>query len=92
MAAKKLPVDFEKKVKQAPPANGVGYPYQLSARDLMENFRFLLTLLPEGNQGDMLYWEGDGWRLLESPSGGVMNVLSHDGTSPVWVETESCDA
>ena len=37
----RLPVDFEAKVKMPRPANGVGYPYQISARDLMANFRYL---------------------------------------------------
>ena len=36
-----LPVDFEAKVKMPRPANGVGYPYQISASDLMSNFRYL---------------------------------------------------
>jgi hypothetical protein len=36
----KLPVDFEEKVKLPPPVNGAGYPYQLSARDLMDNFKY----------------------------------------------------
>lgn len=39
--ADKLPVDFEKKVKQPPPVDGKGYPYQLSAKDLMANFNYL---------------------------------------------------
>lgn len=35
-----LPIDFEKKVRlPAQPGNG-GYPYRISARDLMLNFRF----------------------------------------------------
>lgn len=37
----RLPVDFEAKVKAPPPANGNGYPYQISAKDLMDNFRYL---------------------------------------------------
>lgn len=90
MPIRKLPIDFEKKVKQAPSANGTGYPYQLSAGDLMENFKYLLDLIPEGGQGDMLFWDGDKWVLLPSPSGGVMHVLSHDGSRPVWVETQDC--
>lgn len=90
MAKKTLPIDFEEKVKLPKPPNGNGYPYQISAKDLMRNFRYLLELLPEGSQGDMLYWDGDKWALLAAPSGGIMHVLSHDGTSPVWVETQDC--
>lgn len=37
----KLPVDFEERVKRPRPANGVGYPYQISAKDLMDNFKYL---------------------------------------------------
>lgn len=36
----KQPVDFEQKSKVAPSPNGTGYPYRLSARDLMSNFVF----------------------------------------------------
>ena len=46
MAEGKIPVDFEKKVKQAAAPNGLGSPVQISARDLMENFNYLLDLIP----------------------------------------------
>jgi hypothetical protein len=36
----KLPVDFEQKVKLPPTINGRSYPYQISARDLMQDFRY----------------------------------------------------
>lgn len=85
MAERKLPVDFEKKAKQSPRPNGSGYPYQLSAKDLMDNFKYLLTILPEGEEGDMLRWEGDAWVLLTAPSGGQSNLLFHDGTTPEWI-------
>jgi hypothetical protein len=35
-----LPVDFEQKVKLPPAVNGRSYPYQISARDLMDDFRY----------------------------------------------------
>lgn len=91
MPQKKLPVDFEKKVKQPPSADGTGYPYRISASDLMENFRFLLELMPDGEVGDMLYWDGNAWVLLAAPSGGITHVLSHNGTRPEWIETQDCD-
>lgn len=43
----KLPVDFEGKVKTPPPPNGAGYPYQISAKDLMANFDALKTAIDE---------------------------------------------
>ena len=33
-----LPVNFEEKVKAAPAIGGAGYPYRISARDLMRDF------------------------------------------------------
>lgn len=35
-----LPVDFEQKVKLPAQVNGRSYPYQISARDLMQNYRY----------------------------------------------------
>ena len=35
-----LPVDFEKKVRESVSPDGTGYPYQISARDLMQDFVF----------------------------------------------------
>lgn len=35
-----LPVDFEQKVKLPPQVNGRSYPYQISAKDLMQDFRY----------------------------------------------------
>ena len=137
-----LPVDFEEKVKLPPAGGGAGYPFQLSAKDLMKNFVYAAIEKEEGfananginftvdtgqgghsqrriwatsvtpgvNQGDMLYWEGDRYTFLpapsagavlyfdgetpiwlDPPSGSVMHVLAHDGTAPMWVETEDCE-
>jgi hypothetical protein len=36
----KLPIDFEQKVKMPAQINGRSYPYQISAKDLMDNFRY----------------------------------------------------
>ena len=36
-----LPVNFEERVRAAPAANGIGYPYRISAADLMANFNYL---------------------------------------------------
>lgn len=85
--ARKFPVDFEQKVKQPPPIDGRGYPYQLSAKDLMRNFQFTADLLPEGKKGDMLYNDGSNWVLLDNPgepTTGEENALIHDGSIPAW--------
>lgn len=37
----RLPVDFEERVRRPPVAGGAGYPYRISAKDLMDNFKAL---------------------------------------------------
>jgi hypothetical protein len=87
----KLPVDFEAKAKLPPPANGAGYPYQLSAADLMQNFNYLLKRVPKGrSKGDILYWNGTAWTILPAPGGSTMNVLTCTAGALAWTETEGC--
>jgi len=89
--AKKLPVDFEKKVKQPPPVDGKGYPYQLSAKDLMRNFTYLLGLIPDGStSNDLLRWNGSEWEILTAPAATGTFVLGVVDGSMQWMETEEC--
>lgn len=53
-----LPVDFEQKVKLPPAVNGRSYPYQISARDLMQDFRYA-ALQVDGS-------EVNGLKLIEN--------------------------
>lgn len=96
----KLPVDFEQKVKAAPPVNGRGYPYQLSASDLMRNFKFLRDLIKVIEAG------GSGSEALqvaieeqeESLSISIQSNAPSDGTYVLgsvggvlqWIQTEEC--
>ena len=60
--ADKLPHDFEQKVRMAPAVGGKGYPYQLSAKHLMDNFRHVNKAgLPDGSVGDILMHNGTKW-------------------------------
>ena len=87
----KLPIDFEVKVKLPPPANGAGYPYQISAADLMRNFNYLLKRMPKGrSKGDILYWNGTAWTILPAPAG-AMKVLTCTAGVLAWTETEGCE-
>lgn len=43
-----FPVDFTDKAKQAPSANGTGYPYRISANDLMRDFHYAALTAEEG--------------------------------------------
>jgi hypothetical protein len=85
-----LPVDFENKVKQAPVVGIKGYPYQISARDLMLNFNYLDQFPRSPGTGDLMYYDGGGWTLLKPPSGSGLHVLTHDGAYPSWTATEEC--
>ena len=89
--ARKLPVDFEQKVKSPPPVGGRGYPYQLSAKDLMTNFRFLSDIIPEGtNDNEILYFSGNRWQILQAPSGNGTFVLGAVDGKLTWMDTEAC--
>ena len=86
--AKKLPIDFEQKIKQAPPADGKGYPYQLPMSDLMANFKYLLGLIPEGvTKGDVFYWDGSTIQILGIGTAG--QVLSVTSNLPAWEDAAS---
>jgi len=108
----KFPVDFEEKVKMPASDTGLGYPYQLKAKDLMANFRAaalqvgdglkeetsisgIRTVsldgeggggLPEGEQGDMLYYSGSEWVTLPAEDTSLEEdaFLIHGGFSPLW--------
>lgn len=56
-----LPVDFEERVRRPPVVGGAGYPYRISAKDLMDNFRALAEA--EGSVG------GDTQELLVVDNG-----------------------
>jgi len=50
--------------------------------------------IPDGAQGDMLYWDGTAgaWVLLLNPGAPTSpnrNFLIHDGTVPSWIEMEA---
>jgi hypothetical protein len=49
----KFPVDFEKKAKEPPPADGRGYPYRISAKDLMTNFKFAALQVDEADDSGL---------------------------------------
>ncbi len=87
----KLPVDFEQRVKAAPPAGGKGYPYQISARDLMANFKFLMNQMPEGiNKNDTLIFDGKKWIILAAPPSTGTYVPGCVNGKMQWLSTSEC--
>jgi len=59
-----LPIDFEEKVRLPPPANGLGYPYRISANDLMQDFVYASPIIedktPTGKKNGILVTEATG--------------------------------
>lgn len=89
--AEKLPVDFEEKVRLPAAVGGAGYPYRISARDLMLNFRFLMNQMPEGiNKNDTLIFDGKKWIILAAPSSTGTHVLGCVAGVVQWLATSEC--
>jgi hypothetical protein len=76
-----LPVDFEQKVKLPPAVNGRSYPYQISARDLMQDFRYAALQVDETEVSGLSLQENinaDGTRsvkLYGEATGGESTIL-----------------
>ena len=51
----------------------------------------MTRLLPDGNNtGDLLYWNGTRWAVLDAPSSDTMHVLTITSGALAWTETEAC--
>ena len=88
-----FPVDFTEKAKLPASAGGSGYPYKISANDLMRDFHYAALDAEEGwieNKKDSL-WEGRKLKLPKLPSGEGLFLLGCSGGSLEWIGTESCD-
>lgn len=87
-----FPVDFEEKAKLPPAANFSGYPYRISAGDLMRNFNYAALTAPDGwiEEGSVGSHPGRKLKLPEIPSGDGIFLLGCEGGELKWIETESC--
>jgi hypothetical protein len=71
MTNPKFPVDFEQKVRLPPLVNGRSYPYQISAKDLMDDFRYSALQVDENEVNGLSLQEtisGDGIRTVKLAS------------------------
>jgi hypothetical protein len=92
-----FPVDFQKKAALPPPADGNGYPYQISARDLMENLKFAALEVEPTTKGGIALKETveNGIRKISL----VIPVMPTTGTHVLgavngvlqWIETTECE-
>lgn len=91
MSDLKLPVNFEEKAKLPPAANGTGYPYRISASDLMKNFTYAALDAHEDwieNVGASQY-PGRKLKLPQLPGSGTHVLGCIDGEIQ-WIGTEEC--
>jgi hypothetical protein len=86
-----LPIDFEEKVRLPPPANGLGYPYRISASDLMNNFIYASLNAEEGwiEKDEGSKYQSRKLMLPKIPESGTHVLGCIDGEIQ-WIETESC--
>ena len=75
-----IPVDFEAKVKSAKSASGGGYPIQISAADLMKNFKYAALDAEAG----IIKENGDSRMLAIPAPSGSNKILGCEGTTMSW--------
>jgi hypothetical protein len=91
MSNLKLPVNFEEKAKLPPAANATGYPYRISASDLMKNFTYAALDAHEDWIEDVgaSQYQGRKLKLPQLPGSGTHVLGCVDGEIQ-WIETEGC--
>jgi hypothetical protein len=91
MSNLKLPVNFEEKAKLPPAANGAGYPYRISALDLMKNFTYAALDAHEDwiEEVGVSQYPGRKLKLPQLPGSGTHVLGCIDGEIK-WIETEEC--
>lgn len=87
-----LPVDFTEKAKLPASANGSGYPYRISADDLMRDFYYAALDAEDGwiEESESGSYQSRKLKLPRLPSGDGLFVLGCSGGELQWVATESC--
>ena len=81
-----LPVNFDELVKMPSGAGGKGYPYQISAKDLMKSFHYAALDVDDSwiDSPATSYGQGRKLKLPAVPSGGETQNLSSVGGSISW--------
>lgn len=56
-----------------------------------EDGTILTRILPNGkNTGDILYWNGKKWVVLNAVESNVLHVLGIQNSALLWVQTQDC--
>jgi len=84
-----LPIKFDQLVKMPGDGGGTGYPYRISARDLMTNFEYAALDADDSWIESTGTSTGQGRKLkLPALPGGGSNVLSSEGGDPQWIDKD----
>lgn len=82
-----FPVDFTDKAKEPISPGGTGYPYRISANDLMRNFHYAALVAEDGwIEPDSGLYDGRKLKLPAIPSGDKIYILSVNGGELGWLE------
>ena len=86
-----LPIKFDQLVKMPGGAGGTGYPYRISAKDLMANFEYAALDVDDSwiDSPATSYGQGRKLKLPPLTTGGTYILGCVDGTLQ-WIETEEC--
>jgi hypothetical protein len=86
-----LPIKFDQLAKMPGAANGTGYPYRISAGDLMANFEYAALDADESwiETTSGQYGTGRKLKMPPLPSSGK-HVLGCVSGALQWIETEEC--
>ena len=85
------PLNFDQLVKMPSDVVGKGYPYQISAKDLMKSFHYAALDVDDSwiDSPATSYGQGRKLKLPALPGGGTHVLGCVDGTLQ-WIETEEC--
>ena len=81
-----LPINFDEKVKMPGDAGGTGYPYRISAKDLMSNFEYAALDADDSwiESASTSTGQGRKLKLPAVPGGGETQNLSSVGGAISW--------
>ena len=84
-----LDENFRRSTLIEPPEGSNEKLYELEYR---KDGTVITRILPDGeNTGDLLYWDGEKWRVLPAVDSETLHVLGLQGGVLRWVATQDCE-
>jgi hypothetical protein len=82
--------DLDGNYKKVTLLKGDGSP-PLYEVEYTEDGTRITRILPKGeNKGDLLYWDGENWKVFSAFSGSGLRVLTIEDNELAWTQTEDC--